>query len=236
MTSEKRNPTRFRFSKTRIDTLPIPSAGRAEYRDLATPGLVLRVTANGAKSFCLFRRVNGRPARMTLGTFPSVTVEQAQRRVHELQGDITKGIDPRLGRREARNEPTLAALFGYWLESHAKQHKRTWAEDERQYNVFLKSWGARGYPRFARPTCNRCTPRWGARNGHYAANRLLALVRAMFNKAPDIGFTGSNPAAGIKKFSEESATGSCTARSCGCFLPHWPRNLAAILRVFLSPC
>ena len=42
MTSEKRNPTRFRFSKTRIDTLPIPLAGRAEYRDLATPGLVLR--------------------------------------------------------------------------------------------------------------------------------------------------------------------------------------------------
>ena len=43
----------------------------------------------------------------------------------------------------------------------------------------------------------------GSKNGHYAANRLLALVRAMFNKAPDIGFTGSNPAEGIKRFPEE---------------------------------
>ena len=43
----------------------------------------------------------------------------------------------------------------------------------------------------------------GRDNGHYQANRVLALVRAMFNKADDIGFHGTNPAKGVAKFKEE---------------------------------
>ncbi len=44
----------------------------------------------------------------------------------------------------------------------------------------------------------------GTKHGHYAANRLLALVRAMFNVASAIGFEGHNPTAGVKKFKETS--------------------------------
>ena len=40
-------------------------------------------------------------------------------------------------------------------------------------------------------------------NGIYAANRLLALVKSMFHKAPDMGFTGADPTAGVKKHREE---------------------------------
>jgi integrase len=43
----------------------------------------------------------------------------------------------------------------------------------------------------------------GEKHGVYAANRVLALLRAMFNMAGDIGFVGENPAKGIKKFPEE---------------------------------
>lgn len=195
--------TRFRFSKKRIEALPIPATGRAEYRDLMTPGLVLRVTANGAKSFSLFRRVNGHPTRLTLGTFPAVTVEQAQRRARELLGEITKGVDPRNARRAAREEPTLADLFAHWLETHAKQHKRTWMEDERQYNVFLKPWASRKLSSIRKADVQALHAKVGTKNGRYAANRLLALVRAMFNKTADIGYAGDNPTAGIKKFPEE---------------------------------
>ena len=40
-------------------------------------------------------------------------------------------------------------------------------------------------------------------NGVYAANRVLALLRAMFNKAGDMGFNGVNPAIGVQRFPEE---------------------------------
>ena len=45
--------------------------------------------------------------------------------------------------------------------------------------------------------------RVGKSNGPYLANRLLDLLGAMYNKARDIGYTGDNPAKGIKKFKEE---------------------------------
>jgi integrase len=195
--------TRFRFSKQRIEALPIPAAGRVEYRDAVTPGLVLRVTAGGAKSFSLFRRVNGQPARVTLGTFPAMTVENAQRRSREFQGQIVMGVDPRDAKRKNREEPTFSSLFQFWLDTHAKQHKRTWAEDERQYKTFLKPWAGRKLSTIKKADVQALHAKVGTKNGRYAANRLLALVRSLFNKGVDMGFSGSNPAVGIKKFTEE---------------------------------
>jgi integrase len=195
--------TRFRFSKQRIEALPIPADGRAEYRDAVTPGLVLRVTANGAKSFSLFRRVNGRPARVTLGAFPTMTVEQAQRRARELQGQIVMGVDPRTAKRKAREEPTLSVLFQFWMDSHAKQHKRTWEADERQYNTYLKPWAGRRLSAINKADVAALQLHIAAQKGRYIANKVLALLRAMFNRAADIGFAGPNPTAGIKKFPEE---------------------------------
>lgn len=46
--------------------------------------------------------------------------------------------------------------------------------------------------------------RIGKEHGHYTANRLLALIRAMFNRASKIGFRGANPAVGVTGFPEES--------------------------------
>ena len=46
--------------------------------------------------------------------------------------------------------------------------------------------------------------RVGSENGHYAANRLVALLSSIYNRAADdIGYTGHNPARGIQRFKEE---------------------------------
>ncbi len=194
---------RFRFTKQRVEALAIPADGRAEYRDAATPGLVLRVTAGGVKSFSLFRRVNGRPARVTLGAFPAMTVEQAQRRARELQGQIVMGIDPRTARRKAREEPTLSVLFQFWMDTHAKLRKGTWEADQRQYDTYLKPWAGRSLSTIKKSDVAALQLRIAETKGRYIANKVLALLRAMFNRAADIGFDGPNPTAGIKKFPEE---------------------------------
>jgi integrase len=46
--------------------------------------------------------------------------------------------------------------------------------------------------------------RVGTENGIYQANRLLALVRSMFNKAEELGYRGDNPGQKIKLFKEQS--------------------------------
>jgi len=67
------NDNTLNFTKSSLTALPFPTSGRETYRDSKTPGLQLRVTAAGIKSFSLFKRVNGKPERFTLGKFPELT-------------------------------------------------------------------------------------------------------------------------------------------------------------------
>ncbi|WP_300327965.1 Arm DNA-binding domain-containing protein, partial [Accumulibacter sp.] len=66
--------SRFQFNKERILALPASAAGtRATYRDTKTPGLQLRVTPAGVKTFSMYRRTKGGgPERVTLGRFPAM--------------------------------------------------------------------------------------------------------------------------------------------------------------------
>jgi integrase len=132
-----------------------------------------------------------------------MTVEQARRACQIKSGDAAEGKDLQAARQAARHEHTAAGLFSYWLETHAKQHKRTWQEDQRQYNTFLKPWANRKLSLIKKTEVQALHARVGEQNGRYAANRLLALLRALFNKASDMGFVGQNPTTGVKKFVEE---------------------------------
>ncbi len=203
MPDETTKTTRFNFTKTQLAGLPAPAAGRVVYYDTRTPGLTLRITDKGQCSFYFYRKVKGRPVRHRLGGFPEMSVEKARKACQKKSGAVADGKDLAAERQAARHEQTVGGLFGYWMKMHAKLHKRTWKEDERQFNVFLKPWVNRKLPSIRKADVQALHARVGTKNGRYAANRLLALVRAMFNKAPDMGFRGPNPTTGIKKFREE---------------------------------
>ena len=60
----------FKFTNAKIRSLPLPDKGRIPYSDIETPGLQLRVSSTGNKSFSVFRRVAGSdPIRATIGKF-----------------------------------------------------------------------------------------------------------------------------------------------------------------------
>jgi len=207
---------RFAFSKRRLEKLPTPLGTRVYYHDTQTDGLQFCITPNGARTFYFRRWCAGRAARIPLGKFPGLTIEQAQTKAKVLIGQIASGIDPAVARQAARHEQTMAGLWEFWL-AHAKQRKKakSWGEDERQYNSFLKAWANRRLSTIRKADVQALHAKIGAgyqervkgktiqRGGIYAANRLLALLRSMFNKAPDMGFRGPNPTSGIKKFPEE---------------------------------
>jgi integrase len=195
---------RLAFSKRRLEAVPVPQGRRVYYHDTQTAGLTLCVTPTGAKTFYFRRWCNGNAARIPLGKFPAMSVEQAQKQAKVLIGQIAAGADPQATRQAARHEHTIAGLWGFWI-THAKQRKKakSWGEDERQYNAFLKPWAGRRLSTVRKADVAALHARIGQENGIYAANRMLALLRAMFNKAPDMGFRGDNPTTGIKKFPEE---------------------------------
>ncbi len=65
------------------------------YWDAKTPGLGLRVTKAGAKSYIFETRFNGKTLRITIGDDRSYSISQAQVIATELKSNTDKAIDPR---------------------------------------------------------------------------------------------------------------------------------------------
>ncbi len=196
---------KINFTKRSLEALPPPQDDkRATYYDKKTPGLTLRVTATNTKSFVLYRRVQGSPQRVTLGRFPSMTVDQARAKIAEINAQIVEGKNPNEEKRAVRDEIKLGDLFKLYLEQHAKLHKKSWGKDESQFNQYLKKWGSKKLSSIRRSDIQNLHSKTGKESGLFAANRLLSLLHTLFNKAIDWGWEGSNPAHGVKKFKERS--------------------------------
>lgn len=105
-----------KITKTVVERLPIPESGYTITRDTELRGFGVRVTANGAKSFILERRVKGRVKRFTVGRYgPDFSVEKARKKAEKIGGKIADGQDPAEERRrkEAENVTLAKAIAAY---------------------------------------------------------------------------------------------------------------------------
>ena len=80
----------------------------------------LAVSPTGKKVFVLYRKVDRRPERITIGPYPDLTIEQARNRADELNGAIARGENPAAKKRIVRDEMTLGELFETYLERSAR--------------------------------------------------------------------------------------------------------------------
>ncbi len=198
---------RFNFTIRTIQSITPPSKGkRSFFYDAKVPGLALSVTSTGTKSFLVYRKIEGRPERIFLGRYPDLSVENARNMAAETIGQIARGTNPAALKRAGREELTLEELFQEFMNRHAKVHKRTWKEDGNQFRRYLAGWKNRKLSSIKRNHVQALHAKLGHESGPYAANRLLALLRAMFNKAEEWGYwdNKTNPAVGITKFKEKS--------------------------------
>ena len=86
---------RFHFTKKRIDGLYAPTNGqRAYFYDDEVRGLALAVSPLGKKTFILYRKVAGRPERISIGAYPDLTIEQARGIASQMNSVIAQGGNP----------------------------------------------------------------------------------------------------------------------------------------------
>lgn len=198
---------KLNFTKPVLEALLPPAPGkRAAYIDTKVPVLQLRVTANGVKTFVVYRRVKGgNPSRVTLGRFPALTVERARKDASKVNQQIEGGSNPTAIKRASREEMTFADLFADYLERHSKPSKRSWREDEAKYKRYLlKPLGPKklsDVDRGAIASVHSAVTKAGHAT---TANRVLALVSSVFGWARSAGLWENNPSLGIRKNVERS--------------------------------
>jgi integrase len=196
---------KFHFTRERIDALPAPKNGqRAYFYDAKVRGLAIAVTGLGKKTFILYRKVAGRPERVTIGPYLDLAIEQARNRAEEMNADIALGENPAKVRRTVRDEMTLQELFNTFLELYSKKYKKTWSDDQGIFNLHLASWKLRKISSIRKMDVVALHSHIGRTRGQYAANRVVELLCSMFNRArEEWEWTGTNPAAGIKAYPEK---------------------------------
>ncbi|WP_017232904.1 site-specific integrase [Pandoraea sp. B-6] len=198
--------THINFTKAALLALPTPAAGRTTYHDIKTPGLQLRVTVTGVKTFSVFRRVKGgSPVRVTLGRFPDVSIEKARQQAMSHTAELAAGTDVAERQRKAQSVLTFGALFAEYMRLHSKVKKRTWAEDESKYEQYLSApLGKKRLSEITRKNIADIHSKITADGHAVTANRVHALVSSVFGWAISVDVWEQNPAVGIKKNAEKS--------------------------------
>lgn len=103
----------------------LPQAGkRIELRDDDEPGLIFRVTENGARTWSLrYRNAAGEQRRKGLGPFPAIGLAKAREEARKAKGAVAGGNDPVAQERTLRDAErrkklnTLAGLAEAYFEA-----------------------------------------------------------------------------------------------------------------------
>lgn len=193
------------FTKKALSALSLPKGKKRTYvHDTRERGLLIQVTATGRKTFQLYKWHEGKPIRITLGTFPDMTIEQARKAAQKLKADLAQGLNPVEEKRRRKEEMTFKELFEIYMDRHSRPRKRTWQEDLDKFETYLKPLGRKRLHEIKKNHISALHSRIGKEH-KVTANRVLALVSSIFGRAIEYGlYEGINPCLGIRKFPEKS--------------------------------
>jgi hypothetical protein len=200
-----------------IRSLRPTERGRVEYWDDNVTGLSIRVSQAGRKTWSVMYRFNGRLRRYTLGAYPVLGLADARRKAAAALHGVACGSDPATAKIEARRAETFAELAAEYVENHARFKKRG-DEDRRvlygspqkkrtgkvPHTGLVKRWGAMKVRDMTRRDVRELLDDT-RRRSPIMANRILAIVRKMFNFAIEHDWIDVNPCHMVKRVARESA-------------------------------
>jgi len=117
---------------------------------------------------------------------------------------MIKGKNPNEEKKNLRDETSFGDLFLLFIERHSKQHKKSWKTNKEEVKRLLSHWFIKKISNITKQDVQLIHEKIGRENGLYQANRMLARIHIIYNKAIEWGWKGINPASGIKKFKEKS--------------------------------
>ena len=174
--------------------------GQEDFWDALTPGLCLRVSGTtGIKTWLIRYRANGMHRRMKLGRYAPTTnreaglftLADARDEARVKLGKADAGEDPAKPRAEEHDsDTTFRAMAGEVLKARtAKTRGSTQAERDRLLQKeLLPKWGDREVASITRREVVLLVERIVERGAPVLANRVLALIRLLFNDGLRRGF------------------------------------------------
>jgi integrase len=196
-----------RFIASRKDA---PGGKRSDYHDSLVPGLALRVTDKGHKSFVLHGRFPLSPdtfTRRQLGSYPGLSLDDAREKAREWQRLMSRGIDPKV--EEARlvalesqkHRGTFEAIAQDYL-ADCEQRKLAKAGEARATleKDFIPRWRHRPAAEIMPHEISLAVKAIADRGAPYQAHNAYGWVRSLYSWAINKGMYGitTSPIAHLK--------------------------------------
>lgn len=173
------------FTKKSLDQL---QPGSRSYRvhdkggPQSVPGLCIFVRPSGVKSFAFYRKFQGKPVMVTLGRYPSITINIARTLAFKARSMMAHGINPN---ERKRRDSERGITFGLAFESYVKG-KDLAANTEKGYRAaidqHLEDWKARELISISDSDVKNRYAKI-ATSSIESANKAMRVVRAVHRQA-----------------------------------------------------
>lgn len=186
------------FTDIYLRKLKPPAQGRIEVYDGKISGFGLRVSATGTKTFFVVGRHGQSFKRISLGRYPTLTLEKARRKAADALRDLADGVDPMIEVRAARGQAAdqFPAVVESFVDLHCRQQNRASTAHETHrllLRVFVPRWQARRVGDIAKADVQQVMDELMAAGTPSAARHAFAAIRKFFNWCVERGLIAQSP-------------------------------------------
>lgn len=190
----------LKFTARGIAALKAPESGRVEYFNEGMPGFGIRISSSGIKTWVVLYRHKGRKRRHTLGTYPAMTLADAYEKARQTLNQAANGTDPAGDKRAERIADTFGELAEDYMRLHAMRKKKHWQPDDQKLKYdLLPKWKNIKAKEITRRDVIEVLDGIVDRGAPIQANRVLALIRKIFNFGISRDIVQHNPCQAVSR-------------------------------------
>lgn len=195
-------PKRRSLTDAAVRRLKPPANGQVDVFDQSYPGLALRLSCGGRKSWVYFYRFNGKLKRMTIDTYPVMSVAEAHDAWRAARDQVRAGRDP--ARKEGVGATDFKGVFEEWLARDQAGNKSREIVRRTLEKDVLRAWASRHIGSIGRRDVLDIIDAIVDRGAATQARRVHAYLHRLFAWALGRGIVEHNPLASLPKPGSET--------------------------------
>ena len=186
-----------------VKRLKPPADGQTEVFDQGYPGLALRLSYGGRKAWTYFYRHGEKLRRMTLGTYPALSLAEARTEWRKAKEARDAGRDPAKDKKRETGQTDFESVLAEWLKRD-QGGNRSRDEVKRLIEKDTEDWKGRSVLDLARRDCLDVIDAVADRGAPIGARRLHSHLHRFFRWCVGRGIIEANPMADMPKPGSES--------------------------------
>jgi integrase len=189
-------PTRA-LTSAAVTRIEPPKTGQADHFDRGYPGLALRVSYGGARTWAYFYRHGGKVRRMTLGRWPAMGLGEAREAWRAAREAVDKGENP--AHQRPADADAVASVVAEWIKRDQGANRSVVSVERLFRRDVLPAWDERQIGTITRRDVVELIDAVADRGSVVMARRLHAHLHRLFRWSLGRGIIEHHPMMGLDK-------------------------------------